>query len=163
LLTTLLLDKIKASKEGRIVNLSSGAHKMGKKKLVFEDLHCEKSYVPWDAYSASKLSNIYFTRELAKRLEKQGVSHVKTCSLHPGVVRTELGRYMYEGRRCRQIMVYTLIGPIFYFCTKTPWQGSQTQLSCCLMPFGELENGKYYSDCKVLQEKLNSDWEKEAE
>jgi NAD(P)-dependent dehydrogenase (short-subunit alcohol dehydrogenase family) len=134
----LLLDKVKASKEGRIVNLSSGAHKMGTNKLNFEDLHCEKNYVPWGAYSASKLSNVYFTRELASRLEKSGVFHVKTCSVHPGVVRTELGRYMYEGRMCRKIMVFTLIGPIFWFCTKTPWQGSQTQLSCCLMDLDQL-------------------------
>ena len=74
------------------------AHTMGSNKLNFDDLHCEKSYTPWDAYAASKLSNVYFARELGNRLEKSGVSHVKTCSLHPGVVRTELGRYMYEGK-----------------------------------------------------------------
>lgn len=95
LLTKLLLDKVKAAPEGRIVNLSSLAHETG--KMNFDDIHHEKSYVPWEVYSQSKLSNILFTRELDKRLKKEGVSHVKVCALHPGVVRTELGRYMFEG------------------------------------------------------------------
>lgn len=95
LLTKLLLEKVKAAPEGRIVNLSSLAHGTG--KMNFDDIHHEKSYVPWDVYSQSKLSNILFTRELEKRLKKEGATNVKVCALHPGVVRTELGRYMFEG------------------------------------------------------------------
>ena len=60
LLTKLLLDKEKAAPEGRIVNLSSLAHETG--KMNFDDIHHEKSYVPWEVYSQSKLSNILFTR-----------------------------------------------------------------------------------------------------
>ena len=97
MLTTLLLDKIKASKEGRIINLSSNAHKRGTNKLDFSNLKWTENYSAFPAYSASKLSNVYFTKHLANMLEKEGVSNVKTCSLHPGVVRTELGRYMFEG------------------------------------------------------------------
>ena len=66
LLTKLLLEKIKASEAGRIVNLSSLAHTNGKMNL--EDLQHEKEYVPWAVYGQSKLANIYFTRELEKRL-----------------------------------------------------------------------------------------------
>ena len=62
LLTTLLMDKIKASPSARIVNVSSLAHTMGANRLNFDDLMCEKTYVPWDAYMQSKLSNVYFTR-----------------------------------------------------------------------------------------------------
>jgi len=94
LLTELLMEKIQKSKEGRIVNLSSLAHTSAKNnKLNFNDLNWKDSYKDWDAYSASKLSNIYFTKELAKRYPE-----IKACSVHPGVVRTELGRYMFEGK-----------------------------------------------------------------
>jgi NAD(P)-dependent dehydrogenase (short-subunit alcohol dehydrogenase family) len=64
----LLLNKVKESKEGRIINVSSLAHKgSGKKTTIdFEDYMAEKSYVPWTSYFYSKLSNVYFTRELAK-------------------------------------------------------------------------------------------------
>jgi len=97
LLTTLLLDKLKAGKEGKIINVSSNAHKRGTNKLDFSDMNQTKNYTGFKAYSASKLSNIYFTKELARRLETASTTNVKTCSLHPGVVRTELGRYMFEG------------------------------------------------------------------
>ena len=64
LLTNLLLPKIKASSEGRIINISSHAHKGSSKakKFDFDDLMSEKEYKPWTAYFYSKLANIYFTR-----------------------------------------------------------------------------------------------------
>lgn len=102
-MTKLLLDKVKAAPEGRIVNLSSLAHSFGKMK--FEDIHHEKKYDPWEAYGQSKLSNILFTRGLDDKLKKEGVTHVKTVSLHPGAVRTELGRNMFNGSKCKQMMV----------------------------------------------------------
>ena len=91
LLTNLLLDKMTSNEEARIVNVSSLAH-VGA-KINFDDINSDKDYAPWVAYGQSKLANIYFTKELAKRLP----SNVKTVSLHPGVVRTELGRYMLDG------------------------------------------------------------------
>ena len=70
LLTKLLMDKIKASNEGRIVNLSSMAHTFGTNSLNLDDLMWKESYPSngWAAYGASKLANVYFTKELAKRL-----------------------------------------------------------------------------------------------
>jgi len=65
LLTNLLLDKL-SGEEARIVNVSSLAH-VGA-KINFEDINFEKNYMPWVAYGQSKLSNIYFTRALSKRL-----------------------------------------------------------------------------------------------
>jgi len=120
-LTNLLLNKIKASKEGRIINVSSLAHRgAGKTKLIdFNDLMAEKAYKPWTSYFYSKLSNVYFTRQLAKNLQAEGVTHVKTVSLHPGVVRTELGRYMYGDSLLKKARLY-LIYPLFWFFTKTP-------------------------------------------
>ena len=70
----------------RIVNVSSAAHNFG--KIKFEDLQYSKSYSAWGAYGQSKLANILFTYELARRLP----SHVTANTLHPGVVETELSR-----------------------------------------------------------------------
>ena len=86
-LTSLLLDLIKASAPARIVNVSSSAHYGA--KLDFDDLNHEKKYSGWKAYAQSKLMNIYFTRELAKRLQDSGVT---ANVLHPGFVATNFGR-----------------------------------------------------------------------
>ena len=122
LLTKLLLNKVKASPEGRIVNLSSLAHETG--KMNFDDIQHEKEYVPWPVYSQSKLSNILFTRGLDDQLNREGATHVKTVACHPGVVRTELGRYMFEGQKCKQVMFMLFGAPFFYLMTKTPWWGT---------------------------------------
>jgi retinol dehydrogenase-12 len=72
---------VKKAPAGRIVNVASEAHHRG--SLVFDDLMGEKKYAGWFAYSASKLANILFTAELARRLEG---TKVTTNSLHPGVI-----------------------------------------------------------------------------
>lgn len=79
LLTNLLLDMLKMSAPSRIVVVSSVAHKIG--KINKEDLMSEKSYGRWWAYGQSKLANVLFAKELAKRLEGTGVT---VNSLHPG-------------------------------------------------------------------------------
>ena len=89
LLTALLLDRLRASAPSRIVTVASGAHR--RQALDFEDLQNERDYSPFDAYSRSKLANVYFTYELARRLEGTGVT--ANC-LHPGVVSTALFRDM---------------------------------------------------------------------
>ncbi len=87
LLTMLLLDTIKASAPSRIINVTSSAHYGS--KIDFEDLQGEKKYSGYKAYGQSKLANILFTYELARRLEGTGVTI--NC-LHPGVVRTGFGK-----------------------------------------------------------------------
>ncbi len=87
LLTMLLLDTIKASAPSRIINVTSSAHYGS--KIDFEDLQGEKGYSGYGAYGQSKLANILFTYELAKRLQGTGVT--VNC-LHPGVVRTGFGK-----------------------------------------------------------------------
>jgi NAD(P)-dependent dehydrogenase (short-subunit alcohol dehydrogenase family) len=89
LLTELLLDRIKASAPARIVNVASTAHKGARKGLDFDDLQSTRSYGGMQVYSKSKLANIYFTTELARRLEGTGVT--VNC-LHPGTVATGYGR-----------------------------------------------------------------------
>jgi NAD(P)-dependent dehydrogenase (short-subunit alcohol dehydrogenase family) len=89
LLTSLLLDQLRASAPARVVVVSSHAHKSARKGLDFDDLQAERRYKPFDAYAKSKLANIYFTRELARRLEGTGVT---ANSLHPGFVASRFAR-----------------------------------------------------------------------
>ena len=85
LMTNLLLDVIKKSAPARIINVSSTAHKYA--KMNFDDLEGEKRWDSMKSYAQSKLSNIFFTRKLARELEGTGVT--VNC-LHPGVVSTNL-------------------------------------------------------------------------
>ena len=89
LLTHLLLDRIKESAPSRIINVSSLGHFFG--SLSFDDMMWKKGYSSGLAYTRSKLANVMFSRELAKRLSGTDVT---VCSLHPGSVYTELWRYM---------------------------------------------------------------------
>lgn len=83
LLTNLLLETLKRTKNSRIVSVSSGAHLSG--KMNFDDLQFEKKFNGWQAYSDSKLANVLFTKELSRRLAGTGVT--ANC-LHPGFVKT---------------------------------------------------------------------------
>lgn len=86
LLTNLLLDYLKAGGPARIVTVASMAHKGA--KLDFDDLEGKPKYGSWKAYGRSKLANILFTYELARRLEGTGVT--ANC-LHPGFVASKFG------------------------------------------------------------------------
>ncbi len=86
LLTNLLLDTLKAAPKARVVSVSSAAHTSG--KINFENLQGEKKFNGWQAYSDSKLENVLFTIELARRLEG---SNVTANCLHPGFVKTAFG------------------------------------------------------------------------
>jgi NAD(P)-dependent dehydrogenase (short-subunit alcohol dehydrogenase family) len=88
LLTNLLLDRMVAGAPARIINLSSVGHHMAWRGMRFEDLQSEKRYATFDAYSRSKLANILFTRELARRLAGTGVT---ANAVHPGPVRSGFG------------------------------------------------------------------------
>jgi len=87
LLTSLLVDILKASAPSRIVNVTSDAHKGA--KIDFDDLQGEKRFSGWQAYGQSKLAMILFTHELAKKLEGTGVT---VNSAHPGVARTNFAK-----------------------------------------------------------------------
>jgi len=95
---------------------------------------------------------------------KDGVTNVKVVSLHPGVVRTELGRYSIGASCCMTFMFKYIFGCCFFTFTKNPIQGAQTNLHCCLIDWDKLESGSYYSDCAVKKEKMpNDNWPQEAE
>lgn len=86
LLTHLLLDVIKSAPQGRIINVSSNAHRRG--EIHFDDLFLEKDYSGWKAYCQNKLANVLFTKALARRLED---TNVTVNALHPGFIRTDIG------------------------------------------------------------------------
>ena len=87
LLTNLLLDRLRASAPARVVTVASAAHRGA--AIPFDDLNGERGFSGWLAYSWTKLANILFTVELARRLDGSGVT--ATC-LHPGVVATGFAR-----------------------------------------------------------------------
>eukprot|EP00099_Drosophila_melanogaster_P019080 NP_610310.2 uncharacterized protein Dmel_CG2064 [Drosophila melanogaster] len=140
LLTNLLLDVLKNSAPSRIVVVSSLAHARG--SINVADLNSEKSYDEGLAYSQSKLANVLFTRELAKRLEGSGVT---VNALHPGVVDTELAR---NWAFFQTNLVKFFLKPMIWPLLKTPKSGAQTSIYAALDP--ELKNisGLYFSDCK---------------
>ncbi|KAG8511722.1 Retinol dehydrogenase 11, partial [Galemys pyrenaicus] len=137
LLTHLLLDKLKESAPSRVVNLSSLAHHMG--RIHFHNLHGEKFYNPGLAYCHSKLANILFTQELARRLKGSGVT---TYSVHPGTVHTELIRHS---------TFIKWMWRLFSFFIKTPQQGAQTTLHCAISEGLEDLSGSHFSDCSLAR------------
>ncbi|XP_037306678.1 retinol dehydrogenase 14-like [Pungitius pungitius] len=138
LLTNCLLDLLKKSASSRVVTVSSLAHERG--QIYFDDIHQEKDYQPWKSYSRSKLANVLLTRELANKLQGTGVT---AYSLHPGVIRTELGRHFRPSMSLWKRIAYT---PLTFFF-KSPTQGAQTTIYCAVEQSLQNESGLYYSDC----------------
>ncbi|XP_031716854.1 retinol dehydrogenase 11-like isoform X2 [Anarrhichthys ocellatus] len=138
LLTNCLLDLLKKSASSRIITVSSLAHQRG--QIYFDDIHQEKDYHPWKSYAQSKLANVLFTRKLAKKLQGTGVT---TYSLHPGIIRTELGRHFWPTMPLWKRVVYT---PLM-FLIKSPTEGAQTTIYCAVEESLQNESGLYYSDC----------------
>lgn len=113
--------------------------------MNWDDLNSEKSYNPQSCYNQSKLANVLFTKELAKRL--QG-TNVTVNSLHPGVIRTELSRHFTDtfGWYARLAMI--IIVPISLWMFKSPKQGAQTTIYCAVSKDLNNVSGVYFSDCK---------------
>ena len=144
LITNLLLDVIKNSAPSRIINVSSGAHKIG--KIHFDDINLEKNYTLWRAYSQSKLANILFTYELDRQLEGTGVT--VNC-LHPGAVATNMGidRDTGFGK-----LITGILRPFF----KTPEQGADTAFYLAVSNEVEGISGKYYYRRRITRSSSSS-------
>ncbi|XP_014285498.2 retinol dehydrogenase 11 [Halyomorpha halys] len=142
LLTMILLPTICKSAPSRIINVSSLAHRLSF-SMRYDDLNYEKSYNPIIAYARSKLANVLFSKELARRLKGSGV---KVVSLHPGVVYTDLPRYLSDIFFTGAYWIYEKFG---WLVMKTPKQGAQTTLYCALEDC--VESGLYYDDCAVAE------------
>jgi len=136
LLTSLLLDGLTASASARILTVSSGAHASG--RIDFDDLQGERNYSGQRAYSQSKLANVMFTYELARRLDGTGVT---ATVLHPGVVRTGFGA------EDQAAYLSVMIGVARLFM-KTPAQGADTPIYLASSPQVEGITGRYFVNRK---------------
>ncbi|XP_017887065.1 retinol dehydrogenase 12-like [Ceratina calcarata] len=145
LFTLLLLPKIRESGPGcRIVNVSSLAYRIG--SINFDDLNNEQSYSPVKAYCNSKMAVNLITTELSRRLRAAGIENINTYSLHPGVVNTELGRYLDKTTFRGLQAIWKFFAPVF---SKTPKQGAQTTLYCAVHEKTANESGLYYENCRA--------------
>ncbi len=146
LLTSLLLDLLKASAPSRIVNVSSDAHNGA--KVDFEDLQGEKEFSGWHAYGQSKLAMILFTHELAKKLDGTGVT---VNSAHPGVVRTN-----FANNNGLVTFGFRLMRPFFI----SPKSAAKRILYVATSPDLEGVTGKYFTkmhEAKSSQESYDDD------
>jgi NAD(P)-dependent dehydrogenase (short-subunit alcohol dehydrogenase family)/MFS family permease len=134
LLTSLLLDLLKASAPARIVTVSSNSQATG--NLDFTDLQGERHYSGQQAYSQSKLANVMFTYELARRLDGTGVT---ATVLHPGVVRTAFAAE--DPSPLAKVMI-TVSRPFL----KTPAQGAATSIYLATAPEVEGVTGQYFAN-----------------
>ena len=142
LLTKELLELM--GKGSRIVNVASGAHKTG--KIHFDDINLTKGFNVIKAYSQSKLANVLFTRELARRVADRGIT-VNCC--HPGAVATNIGidRDTGFGKT-----ITGLLKPFF----QTPMEGARTAIFLASDKSVENITGGYFYKCKIAKSSKRS-------
>ncbi|MBR4144579.1 MAG: SDR family oxidoreductase [Lachnospiraceae bacterium] len=142
LLTKELLELM--GKGSRIVNVASGAHKTG--KIHFDDINLTKGFNVIKAYSQSKLANVLFTRELARRVADRGIT-VNCC--HPGAVATNIGidRNTGFGKT-----ITGLLKPFF----QTPMEGARTAIFLASDKSVENITGGYFYKCKIAKSSKRS-------
>jgi retinol dehydrogenase-14 len=136
LLTNLLLDRLEQSAPARVVTVSSNAHAQG--RIDFADLQGQRSWSGARAYSQSKLANVLFSYELARRLPATSVT---ANALHPGVVRTSFGA---EDPARIQRRFVPFVRPFM----KTPAQGAATSIHVACAPDLEQVSGRYFANSK---------------
>jgi len=136
ILVTGLLDRLAPA--GRVVVTASRAHRRAPPPGIdFDNLSGQRGYVPMKAYGVSKLANILFTRELARRL---GGGAQIANTLHPGVIATNIGRTLPAVAK----LAFEMAGPLIL---KTPAQGAATQCYLAASPAVAQVTGAYYADC----------------
>jgi NAD(P)-dependent dehydrogenase (short-subunit alcohol dehydrogenase family) len=137
-LLTMLLEEPLATARARVVNVASDAHRRG--RIDFDDLQSERSYSGWGAYSASKLSNILFSNELARRWEQRGVT---SNALHPGVIAS--------GFALNNTGWFTTLWKLASPFMRTPEQGARTTLHVAMSPDVAGVTGRYFSSCRQVR------------
>jgi len=136
ILVTGLLDRLAPA--GRVVVVGSNAHRRAPAGGIdFDNLSGERGYHPMRAYGVSKLANILFTRELARRL---GSGPQTANTLHPGVIATNIVRTLPAPAK----MAFQILAPL---ALKTPAEGAATQSYLAASPAVANVTGAYYADC----------------
>ncbi|KAM7499678.1 hypothetical protein LguiA_024092 [Lonicera macranthoides] len=148
LLTNLLLDTMKntarqSKREGRIVNVSSEAHRFPYREGIrFDKINDRERYSSLSAYGQSKLANILHANELARRLKEEG-EQITANSLHPGAITTNLFRHIG--------FVEGLVGALGKVLLKNVPQGAATTCYVALHPQVKGLSGKYFSDSNLAE------------
>lgn len=144
------------SRDGaKVINVASSAAYFAALGLDIDNLNGERSYSPWSSYGQSKLANILFTNELQKRADAAGLDWLTTVSLHPGVVDTDLSRYIVgeekfqEMKNSDSFSIESLASRATSLFTLTPEQGANNQVFLAAGADGKLVKGAYYDDMKV--------------
>ncbi len=140
-LTNLLMPALKQANPTRIVNVASDAHKGV--SLNFDDIQMRQNYSGWKAYQRSKLANILFTNELARRLEGTSVT---ANSLHPGFVNTHFLQ-SFNGARApgiKKVLAGWLLDTASRLIALSPEQGARTSIFLASSPDVEGVSGKYF-------------------
>jgi NAD(P)-dependent dehydrogenase (short-subunit alcohol dehydrogenase family) len=140
ILVTGLVDKLTDS--GRVVMVSSDAHRGAPREgIQFDNLDGHKGYSGWTAYGQSKLANLLFAKQLARRF--QGTTRVASA-VHPGVIRTNLGRHMnpFAG------LALALASPLVL---KSIGEGAATEVWAAVHPDAASLSGAYLSHCNVAK------------
>ncbi len=132
---------------GRVVVLSSGAHALAPKEgIQFDNLSGAKGYKRWGNYGQSKLANVLFAKELARRF----AGTKKTANaVHPGAIRTNLWRHMNPIAG----FVFGLVGPLVL---KSVPQGTATQVFVATHPSVASVSGEYFADCNVAKARADA-------
>ncbi len=148
LLTCLLVPQLLADPPSRVVNLSSGGHRGS--DIVWDDPNYERrDYDKFSAYGQSKTANILFSVELERRLGDRGVH---AYAVHPGMISTELGRYMTKDD-FSALMERAKAGPSGGMPPrKTVEQGAATSVWAATAPELDAEGGTYLADCQVSED-----------
>jgi NAD(P)-dependent dehydrogenase (short-subunit alcohol dehydrogenase family) len=137
LLTNLLLDALQAGAPARVVNVSSFAHKLA--RINFDDLQGRRRYVGWQAYGRSKLANVLFTYELARRQAGAGVT---ANALDPGLVATDFG--------LRDTGIVRPSKRLLNLFALSPEEGAQTSIYLAASPEAAGVTGKYFVKCRAV-------------
>ncbi|MEO8511091.1 MAG: SDR family oxidoreductase [Chloroflexota bacterium] len=142
LLTSLLSELLMASAPARVVTVSSGAQSMG--KIDFDDLMGERNYSGSTAYNQSKLANVMFTYELARRLAGTGVT---ATALHPGLTSTA-----FSAEDPALGFLVAILRPFM----KSPARGAETPIYLASSPEAEGVTGRYFAKRKARKSRVSS-------
>lgn len=138
LLTTGLLDLLKAAKDARIIHVSSEAHRFGKFRI--DQLVRPTEFSKWGTYGSSKMANILFSNELAERLKSEGIT---SNAVHPGLVATGFG----SGASGFSGILMWIARPF----SKSPQEGAQTSVYVATSPEIFSVTGRYFKDMKPVK------------
>jgi NAD(P)-dependent dehydrogenase (short-subunit alcohol dehydrogenase family) len=141
LFTRLLEELLVRSAPARIVNVASAAHRVARRGPSFDDLERRRGYSGFRVYGETKLMNILFTRELARRLAGTGVT---ANSLHPGVIASGFGT------NNRGVLGWLMRHATRYVFS-TPEEGAATSVFLCTSPEVEGVTGKYFARCREVR------------